>query len=129
VLTGSDSYGNALAWSATRTVVVDNTPPAVLCSWNPNPFNPHIGQTSTCTCMLSEKCSISIKIYNSASKLVKTLLAWTTKDAGTHNIIWDGTNNSGTVVAAGTYTCRIYATDTAGNQVSPYPKECTIQVS
>jgi len=112
-------------------VTVDDTPPKVTCFWTPNPFNPHTGQTSTLNYTLSEKCSININIYYSNGTLAKTLQTSTTKNAGTYTITWNGKNNSGSIVPAGTYTCRIYATDMAGNKVKPPTGyvTCTITVS
>jgi len=115
-------------FTKTKQVVVDLTAPAVTCSWSPTSFHPPT-QTSTLTYTLSEKCSVSIKLYNAAGTLVKTLLATTTKNAGTYTIVWDGRDNGGAIVPPGTYTCKIWATDMAGNRCSPYPKTCTVTVT
>jgi flagellar hook assembly protein FlgD len=116
-------------FTKTVSVVVDTKLPTVTCSWSRNSFNPRSGQTSKLTYALSEKCTISIQIYDSAGNLVKTLLASITKNAGTYSTTWNGKNSSGVIVPAGIYTCKIYATDVAGNQVSPYPTTCSIEVS
>ena len=113
----------------TGSVVVDTTLPTVACSWSRSPFNPRSGQTSKLTYTLSEKCSIYIQIYDNAGNLVRTLLAPTTKNAGTFSVTWNGKDDSGVIVPSGTYSCKIFAEDMAGNQVSPYPTTCPIVVS
>jgi len=113
----------------TGSVVVDTNLPAVTCSWSRSPFNPRSGQTSKLKCTLSEKCSIYIQIYDDAGNLVRTLLAPTTKAKGIFSVTWDGKDDSGVIVPSGTYSCKIFAEDMAGNQVSPYPTTCPIVVS
>jgi hypothetical protein len=97
------TYRVFLTWTSfvfARQVIVDTKSPVVTCSWSPNPFNPHTGQNSTLTYSISERCAVAIKIYNSNGTLVKTLQLSTTYDAGNYTILWDGKNNSGTVVSA-----------------------------
>jgi flagellar hook assembly protein FlgD len=113
----------------TGSVVLDTTRPTVTCSWSRSTFNPRSGQTSKLTYTLSEKCSIYIQIYDSAGNLVRTLLAPTTKNKGTFSVTWNGKDDSGVIVPSGTYSCKIFAEDMAGNQVSPYPTTCQIAVS
>jgi flagellar hook assembly protein FlgD len=113
----------------TGSVVLDTTRPTVTCSWSRSTFNPRSGQTSKLAYTLSEKCSIYIQIYDSAGNLVRTLLAPTTKNKGTFSVTWNGKDDSGVIVPSGTYSCKIFAEDMAGNQVSPYPTACQIAVS
>ncbi|MBN1884485.1 MAG: T9SS type A sorting domain-containing protein [Candidatus Krumholzibacteriota bacterium] len=64
----------------------------------PNPFNP----TTEIRFALRAKGNVSLKVYDVAGRLVKTL-ANEVRDAGSYNVTWDGTNNSGVKVASGVY--------------------------
>lgn len=68
----------------------------------PNPFNPEteIGYS------LPEETRVTIKVYNIAGQIVKTLID-EVKPAGDHTIIWDGTNESSDRVASGVYFYRM----------------------
>ncbi len=68
----------------------------------PNPFNP----TTTISFNLPEKANVSLKIYNVAGQLIKTLTDqnW---EAGEHKIAWNGTNDLGSNVASGVYFYKI----------------------
>jgi len=63
----------------------------------PNPFNP----ITTITFGLPEDNKISLYIYNISGQLVRQYDGF--YKAGYHNIIWDGVNNSGRIVASGVY--------------------------
>ena len=64
----------------------------------PNPFNP----STTIKYDMKEKGLVTLKIYNVAGQLVRTLLNGV-RDAGTYSLAWDGRNNLGTAVASGIY--------------------------
>ena len=64
----------------------------------PNPFNP----STTIQFDLIEAGQVSLKIYNSAGQLVKTLVS-DAYNPGSHNIVWDARDDSGTRVASGLY--------------------------
>ncbi len=68
----------------------------------PNPFNPvtEIGFS------LPKAGNVNLKVYNVMGQLVKTLIA-ENLEAGTHTVIWDGTDNSGTPVSSGVYFYRL----------------------
>jgi len=68
----------------------------------PNPFNP----TVTLKYNLSRKGSIKIKIYNITCEMISTLLDGY-KTNGWHSINWDGNNQYGKKVAAGSYICQL----------------------
>ncbi|HMD14306.1 MAG TPA: FlgD immunoglobulin-like domain containing protein, partial [Bacteroidota bacterium] len=51
-------------------------------------------------------------IYNSLGEVVKTLVN-DVQSAGTYNVVWNGTNNTGVSVSSGMYFFRITA---SGNQ-------------
>jgi len=64
----------------------------------PNPFNP-----STClTYSIPEKAQVSLTIFDVLGRQVKVLVD-SEKSAGTHSVIWNGFNDSGIIMASGTY--------------------------
>jgi len=64
----------------------------------PNPFNP----TTTISYTLPLDKHIQVKIYNAMGQVVRTLVdKFQTK--GTHQVVWDGTDDSGNRVASGMY--------------------------
>jgi len=72
----------------------------------PNPFNPQ----TTIKFDMKAKGHVTLKIYNVAGQLVRTLFNGV-KDAGSYKVTWDGMNNDGSKVASGVY---FYKMDTAG---------------
>ena len=70
----------------------------------PNPFNP----STTIGFTLPQSAAISLKIFDINGQLVKTLLNGT-RAAGTHRVIWDGTDQFGAGVASGVYLYRLSA--------------------
>ncbi len=70
----------------------------------PNPFNP----TTTIMFDIRKKGHVSLKIYNVAGQLVKTLVN-DVLEAGSYTKEWTGTNNSGVKVASGVYFYSIEA--------------------
>ncbi|MHB1688359.1 MAG: FlgD immunoglobulin-like domain containing protein [Ignavibacteriaceae bacterium] len=75
----------------------------------PNPFNP----TTTIQYSLVQPGEIRLGVYNMLGQLVRTLVD-DVQSAGTHSIIWDGSNNAGQKVSSGIYLYQL----TAGNFVS-----------
>lgn len=70
----------------------------------PNPFNPN----TKIQYQLPATGQVSLEIYNMMGQKVKTLLSGA-QNAGTHVINWDGTDDAGELVSAGTYVYRIKA--------------------
>jgi hypothetical protein len=68
----------------------------------PNPFNP----TTTIRVGLKQKGHVTLKIYNVAGSLIKTLVD-EVLPAGNHFRNWKGENNRASKVASGVYFCRI----------------------
>ncbi|GAB5518557.1 MAG: hypothetical protein RhofKO_08080 [Rhodothermales bacterium] len=65
----------------------------------PNPFNP----TTSFAFTLPIQKAISVKVYDVAGRLVKTLVNNQFYAQGTHEVSWDGTSDAGASVASGTY--------------------------
>ncbi|MFQ5677709.1 MAG: FlgD immunoglobulin-like domain containing protein, partial [bacterium] len=70
----------------------------------PNPFN----LETLIKFNLPAKSKVQVKVYNLRGELVRTLMNEET-ESGQHNIVWDGRNSKGAVVASGTYIYRIKA--------------------
>lgn len=70
----------------------------------PNPFNAR----TEIGFYLSEKSEVSFEIYNIVGQKIKTLKN-SMLEAGTHTVIWDGTNDAGHVVSSGVYFYRLNA--------------------
>jgi hypothetical protein len=70
----------------------------------PNPFNP----TTTIDYSLRDRSQVTLKIYNVAGQLIRTLVN-DAKTAGAHTISWDGRNNAGQTVSSGVYFYRLQA--------------------
>jgi len=70
----------------------------------PNPFNP----STVINFALPEAAKVSLKIYDVAGQLVQTLVEGVV-EAGRHQVVWDGTNQHGVLVASGVYFYQLRA--------------------
>ncbi len=68
----------------------------------PNPFNP----MTTIQYSIVDPCEVSLVIYNINGKLIKRLVK-DHKDTGYYQVIWDGTNETGSKVSSGVYVYKI----------------------
>jgi hypothetical protein len=85
--------------------VADQTPRAfALVEAYPNPFNP----TATIEFDLPVRCAASLRIYDLAGRLVRTLVDRELA-ASHHRVVWDGLNDAGRQVPSGTYFYRLRA--------------------
>jgi hypothetical protein len=64
----------------------------------PNPFNPQ----TTIAFSIKDRANVSLKVYNVAGELVRTLAA-ESLPAGAHTKVWDGRNDAGQPVSSGVY--------------------------
>lgn len=71
----------------------------------PNPFNP----ATKIRFALPYATDVDLAIYDAAGRLVVRLLADETREAGLHEIMWQGRDGDGRSVAAGNYICRLSA--------------------
>jgi len=74
----------------------------------PNPFNPE----TTIEYDIEKDCDVTLKIYNLAGQLVKTLVN-EYQTSGHYTIIWYGDTDAGGEIASGVYFYRIKAGDKA----------------
>jgi hypothetical protein len=71
---------------------------------SPNPFNP-VTQIKYAT---SKAGHVTLRIYNVQGALIKTL-ADKNVEAGSHEVSWDGRNQSGQSVASGVYYAKVFS--------------------
>lgn len=64
----------------------------------PNPFNP----TTTIRYSLPKAGDVEVNIYDIQGRLIRSLEN-AYQQVGTHSLVWDSRNSSGSVVATGTY--------------------------
>ncbi|MBF8248500.1 MAG: Por secretion system C-terminal sorting domain-containing protein, partial [Bacteroidetes bacterium] len=70
----------------------------------PNPFNP----STTITISLPTQTDFTLTIYDVLGKEVKTF-NYEKAAAGTHDVVWDGTNESRQALPSSVYVYRIVA--------------------
>ncbi len=83
----------------------NNSAPAIttaLGSNYPNPFNPE----TTISYSVEKAGNVSIEIYNILGQKVKTLVN-DKKEAGSHNVVWNGKDQAGNNVSSGVYFYRM----------------------
>ena len=73
----------------------------------PNPFNP----TTTIKYTLRDQAHVSLRVYNVAGQLVRTLVNEVQKPDGVTPIHWNGTNNAGQMVSSGVYFYKLVTKD------------------
>ncbi|MDP8267359.1 MAG: FlgD immunoglobulin-like domain containing protein [Candidatus Tenebribacter davisii] len=79
----------------------------------PNPFNP----TTNIDFSIKEDSYVSLQIYNVKGQIVKTLVA-DDMQAGFHNIVWNGKNESGKSVSSGIYFSKFESEHENGDYTS-----------
>jgi len=87
-------------------------PAATIASIYPNPFNPN----TTIDFSLTRSGPVRVEIYAIDGKLVRTLLS-DDRQAGDHQVRWDGTGNTGSRVPSGAYFCRVLGSGTGSGSV------------
>jgi hypothetical protein len=65
----------------------------------PNPFNP----TTTIRYSIKERAHVSLKVYNVAGQLVRTLVDEVQAPDAIQPVTWDGSNDAGQTVSSGVY--------------------------
>ncbi len=77
--------------------------PVLVISNTPNPFNP----ATTIRFELPVPGVASLRVYDIAGRLVRTLLAESETPAGAGRLVWRGVDDQGRAVASGTYFVRL----------------------
>ncbi len=102
---------------------VPATPPPAISSVTavPQRFSPNasfgVDDFTTINYGLSQNANVTIKIFNSANSLVRSLISLSPRTAGANGEIWDGRNDSGVLSPNGTYTFTIDAVGGSGSAV------------
>lgn len=98
---------NYFEFTLVATAVLSDEPPerGALHPCYPNPFNP----VTTISYDLQERVPVTLVIYDVTGRRVKTMIEAEAVDAGRHDLVWDGRDDSGRVVAAGVYFYRLEA--------------------
>jgi hypothetical protein len=97
----------ALLFDSTSTVAVADAPRLAfrLHQNAPNPFRP----STTIRFELPQRATVSLRIYDVAGRLVRSLANGSTLEAGRHEAAWNGQGESGQRVTAGLYFYRLQA--------------------
>ena len=98
-----------LGFDSTVTAVEPTVPSprvSALQSVHPNPFNPR----TTVRFDVARAGMVRLAIFSLRGDLVRTLVA-ARLDAGSHDIVWDGSDELGRGVASGVYVVRLESTD------------------
>ncbi len=72
----------------------------------PNPFTPGGGANTQLDYTVPSNAPTSLVIYNELGQVVKTLVNGAVSD-GSHTVRWDGTDETGSTVASGSYICKL----------------------
>ena len=106
---------NLSAVPVTGTISIGEVPQITSVSDSPDPFNPSGSSTNTIKYTLSKNANVTVKIYDTTSKLVRTLIDGSVS-AGANTTAWNGKTDTGTLAGNGTYTYKIDATDSLGRR-------------
>jgi hypothetical protein len=71
----------------------------------PNPFNPR----TTVRFQMPAAGAVNVEIYDVAGRVVRAVLVDEEREAGEHEFVWDGTDDTGRETAAGIYFVRVEA--------------------
>jgi len=74
---------------------------------SPNPFNP----MTTVSYELQRPGAVRVELFNVAGQSVRVLENGTPRSSGVHQLLWNGRDQRGQQVAAGTYYCRVVSGD------------------
>jgi len=107
----TDSFGNRTAATTGRFTILASTTgvtpsladgPAVLHAPHPNPFNPATRVAWT----LTAPGTVRLALHDARGRTVRVLVEGP-REAGEHEAVWNGTDDGGRRVAAGTYLLRL----------------------
>ncbi|UCF79185.1 MAG: metallophosphoesterase [Candidatus Eiseniibacteriota bacterium] len=72
----------------------------------PNPFNP----STRIVFLLEKREDIVLRVYDTSGRTVRTLVSgW--READRHEVVWDGRDNEGRLLASGVYLCKLETPD------------------
>jgi hypothetical protein len=109
----AESGGLGVHYELVSVSAVDDAPSAAggltLEGVAPNPFNPH----ATIRFRLAAAADVTLIIHDLAGRRVRILAEKEPRSAGSHAVVWDGTDARGRTLPSGTYFCRIATGDEA----------------
>lgn len=109
-ISATDTLGTIATKSQTFTVksgaIADLVP-------YPSPFDPRQSPVKL-NYTLGKRSDVTVNIYNMGRKLVKNVIDNQSRNAGTCEETWDGTNYAGDTMANGVYFCEVIAKDSDG---------------
>jgi hypothetical protein len=109
----AEHLGDIITWLGNvlnDPVGVAATPLSTSLSQNfPNPFNP----TTTIEFVVRDRTRVSLRIYNVAGQLVRTLVDEVRAPGVTHQVTWYGHSDAGQPVASGVYFYKLVTRDFA----------------
>ncbi len=97
---------SADVWYTTAPVGITESYPVEtfeMLSNYPNPFNPN----TSIKYPIKQAGRVSLEIYSVTGELIRSLIQDQSHVAGSHEITWDGRNDSGQAVNSGIYFCRL----------------------
>jgi endonuclease I len=96
-----------LVFDPTAATAVDDAPPLAfrLHQNAPNPFRP----ATTIRFDLPRRASVSLRVFDVAGRLVRSLVDGSSLEPGRHEAAWDGHDESGRAAGAGLYFYRLQA--------------------
>jgi len=107
--TGAPGHQRVQSWSSNLTLARGAKAKAALVpkviELSPNYPNPFGGAT-TLRYSLPERAEIKVAVFNQLGRQVRLLVAGT-REAGTHTVVWDGTDDSGVRLPSGVYLLRL----------------------
>jgi hypothetical protein len=116
-----DADGNAItAFSAARKFKIYAADPAAAFSVlaYTNPFPLRQGQARIGYVIGADNTKLSIRIYNMAGRLVKTIVAGELRSAGYHQEYWNGKDEQGRYALSGPYVIKGVAEDASGRKIT-----------
>ncbi len=107
VVAGTHGKGVLRGLRDVNAVPEETVPAVVRLDQNvPNPFNP----TTTIGFGMARGGRVTLAIHDVAGRRVRTLLD-EYRNAGDHQVVWNGTDDDGRPAASGTYLCRFRSLD------------------
>ncbi len=124
--TGVNSVSALLSGFSEYSIVSDLKPLDIeYLSARPNPFSPYRGGLSITYGAVSDRAAsvkMTIKIYNVAGKLVRTLVEGELRNIGVPTVdIWNGRDNDGNLARNGRYIVEAVAEDSTGKTSKIFP--------
>ena len=87
----------------------------------PNPFNSTTTIPFALASQNGKSVAVTLLVYNTLGQLVRTLID-ENRSPGQYRVIWNGRNDSGVSISAGTYICLLKADEYVAQRTLVYLK-------